>query len=185
MVRFALAGALLLAACQDAVKPEKHYRVPQEAAFVPAAVQEAPAPSGGGLAWTLPAGWTQAAGGGQMRYATITPPGGGKAQVTVFRLPGEVGGELANVNRWRGQLGLGALSQDQLPSARKMMKTAAGDLAVYDFSSEGAMKGRTVAGFASVEGETWFLKLSGDASAVAAAQPKFLELLRSLRLEAR
>ncbi len=175
-------GALILGACQR--EDVAHFRVPKPRPEVMATVAP-PAPSEGGLRWTLPAGWKEAQGGSQMRYATLTPPVQGKLDVSVIRLPGPAGGELANVNRWRNQIGLAPIGEADLAPARKVVKTAAGDLAVYDFTSEGAKKTRTVAGLASIQGETWFVKMTGDAEAVASAAPAFLDLLGSLRLEAR
>ncbi len=71
-----------------------------------------------GLRWTAPAGWKELAGSG-MRVASFElPKTAGKAEVTVVALPGDVGGELANVNRWRGQLALPPIEQEDLPPAR-------------------------------------------------------------------
>jgi hypothetical protein len=198
----ALALALALAALGGCQRDEvAHFRVPKEAAATaPAAMAAmgsmgggqggadlAPAavPEGSGLAWTLPQGWKQEQGGGQMRYATLRPPVQGKLDVSVIVLPGPAGGELANVNRWRSQIGLAPIDQAAMDSGRKSVKTAAGDLSVYDFASEGAKKTRTIAGLANVQGSTWFLKMTGDAEAVAAAGPAFLDLLGSVRLESR
>ncbi len=180
-VALALA-ALALAACQrDDVA---HYRVPKAQAPVMADIANAPVPSGQGLRWTLPAGWKES-GGGQMRFATLVPPVQGKVDVSVIRLPGPAGGELANVNRWRNQIGLAPVAEGDLSPLRKVVKTAAGDLAVYDFSSDGTKKTRTIAGLTSLQGDTWFVKMTGDAEAVASARPAFLDLLGSLHLEAR
>src|SRR5208282_2908095 len=78
-----------------------------------------PKPTGAeGLSWTLPKGWTQTLSGG-IRYATLKPAGGGNLDASVVVLPGQAGGELANVNRWRGQLGLSPLDAAALPSVRK------------------------------------------------------------------
>jgi hypothetical protein len=184
LVALALA-AFSLAACQrDEVA---HYRVPRTRPEVMASAAgvPAPAPSEGGLRWTLPTGWKEAQGGGQMRYATLTAPVQGKLDVSVIRLPGPAGGELANVNRWRNQIGLPPLDEAGMSSGRKMLKTAAGELSVYDFSSEGTKKTRTIAGLASVQGNTWFLKMTGDAETVATAGPAFLDLLGSVHLETR
>jgi len=181
----ALAAALAFSACQrDEIA---HYRVPKAPAQVMAATAAvaAPEPADGGLRWTLPSGWKEAPGGGQMRYATLTPPVQGKVEVTVIRLPGPAGGELANVNRWRNQIGLAPIGEADLAPARKMVKTGAGDLAVYDFTSDGARKTRTIAGLTSIQGETWFVKMTGDAEPVASARPAFLDLLGSLHLESR
>jgi hypothetical protein len=180
-----VATALALAACQrDQVA---HFKVPKTRPEVMADVAGVPAPASteGGLRWTLPAGWKEAQGGGQMRYATLTPPVQGKVDVSIIRLPGPAGGELANVNRWRNQIGLAPLAEADLGSARRLVKTAAGDVAVYDFTSDAARKTRTVAGLASIQGETWFVKMTGDAETVASARPAFLQIIGSLRLEAR
>jgi hypothetical protein len=183
-LQLAVMAALLLAACQR--EKVAHFRVPKEAP-VPAAVAlaEAPPPAQGGLRWTLPSGWKDAPGGGPMRYATITAPVPGKLEVTVIHLPGPAGGELANVNRWRNQLGLAPIGEGELPAARKVLTTPAGGLNVYDFTSAGEKRSRTIAGFAELQGESWFLKMTGDADAVAKARAAFLELLGSIRLEAR
>ncbi len=99
-------------------------------------------------------------------------------------LPGAAGGELANVNRWRGQIGLGPIDEPALAAARKVVKTKAGALNVYDFTSGGQTKSRMVAGLISTpDGNTWFLKLTGDADPVAKAKPDFMRILESLRLD--
>jgi hypothetical protein len=179
----ALALAALALACQrDQVV---HFRVPKETQPVMAAIATPSAGAAadqGGLRWTLPAGWKDAPGGGDMRYATLTAPGQGNLDITVTRLSGPAGGELANVNRWRSQIGLPPMAEADLAPARKVVKSPAGDLAVYDFASG---KSRTIAGLVSIEGETWFLKMKGDADAVASARPAFLQILGSVHLEPR
>lgn len=118
-----------------------------------------------------------------MRYATFHAPVHGKLDVSVTVLPGDAGGELANVNRWRNQIGLAPIDPDGLGSARKPVKTAMGPVSLYDFTNGGAAKRRVVAGLALVEGKSWFVKMTGDESAVAKARPDFLRLVESLRLE--
>lgn len=200
-------AALTTAACG---RPDvAHYRVPKEGAQ--AAMPSAPMmgggmpsggpmgggmPGGGGtvpppslpegtskLAWKLPARWTQDAGGGGMRYATLKAPVEGKVDVSVTVLAGDAGGELANVNRWRGQIGLPPIGEAELAKARKAVATAAGAFNLYDFASEAQGK-RLVAGLGLVDGNSWFVKMTGDAAPVAAAHPQFVEIVRSLRREA-
>jgi hypothetical protein len=180
----ALLLALTAAACgRDDVT---HFRVPKEAPrespAVPAGVTAPDGPKGRGLRWTLPQGWTEAA-GGAMRFATLKPPVQGKVDASVIVLPGPAGGELANVNRWRGQIGLPGLDEEGLARARKVMKTQAGPLKVYDFRSEGKPASRLVAGLTEAAGDTWFVKMTGDADAVGAARDDFMKLLGSLRFE--
>ena len=134
------------------------------------------APASRRLRWSLPKGWRELPGSG-MRAATLLPPGGGKLEGTVIALPGDVGGELANVNRWRGQLGLPSIDEAGLAGARSVVGSRAGKVSVYDMEGGGQ---RTVAGALSAGGMTWFLKLSGESAAVAEAKPSFLRLLGSL-----
>jgi hypothetical protein len=184
-----------------------HFRVPKEAPFTQSGPRPAmpPQPMGertgepgpntapdmpppptpaGALKWSLPKGWSETQGGGTMRFATFKAPYTGKLEATVVVLPGPAGGELANVNRWRGQIGLPGLDEAGLAKARKVVKTKAGALNVYDFTSEGQAKSRMVAGYISTpDGNTWFLKLTGDAEPVAKAKPDFLTILGSVRLD--
>lgn len=192
-VVFALASVLFFASgCRrDEIT---HYHVKKASAAMtalaarpPMAREEVPpppSPSGANaLKWTLPKGWTDAAGSGT-RYATLKPPVSGRVDVSVVVLPGPAAGELANVNRWRGQIGLAPIDEHALSAARTVVKTKAGIVSVYDFSSEGDNESRLIAGLAVIEGNTWFVKMLGDAGAVGAARSDFTRLLRSLRLEA-
>jgi hypothetical protein len=143
-----------------------------------------PHPTGqGALKWALPKGWTEAQGSG-MRYATLTPPGQGKVEMSVVVLPGAAGGELNNVNRWRGQIGLPPLDEAALGQARKAVKSKVGPVSVYDFTGAGEIKSRMVTGLlATPDGSTWFFKLMGDADPVAKAKPAFMKYLETLHLD--
>lgn len=141
-----------------------------------------PTPTGAAaLAWTLPRGWTETRPGG-MRVATLVPPVSG-VDISVTALPGPAGGELANVNRWRGQIGLEPVDDAGLARLRTAVKAPAGTLSVYDFTSDGATATRmVVALFTAETGSTWFIKMTGEAKAVGQVRPDFLRLLETLRL---
>jgi len=148
-----------------------------------AEVPAPPTPTGtNALRWTLPKGWGQSMSGG-MRYATLKPATAGRVEASVVVLPGPAGGELANVNRWRGQIGLDPIDESGLASARKMLETKAGAVSVFDFESQGKSKSRVIAGIATSRGNTWFVKMTGDSGPVAAARADFVHLLESLRFE--
>ena len=143
-----------------------------------------PKPSGAAmLTWTLPPGWSQTLAGG-MRYATLKAPGEANLDISVVVLAGSAGGELANVNRWRSQLGLPPLSEEALPSARKSLPTSAGNVSLFDFTGEGVQRSRLAAGLLESNDNSWFFKMTGDAQAVTKAMPQFLQLLRSLHAAA-
>lgn len=188
----ASAAALSLTACRkDEVT---HVRVPKggaapEVQAAPPGMQgDVPPPprptAEGGLKWTLPKGWAEAPTPGGMRYATLTPPVQGKVDVSVVVLPGPAGGELPNVNRWRNQISLPPVDEAALARARQTVKTRAGTVSVYDFTNDAAAKSRMIAGLlASADGNTWFVKMSGDAKPVGEARKDFLKLLETLRFD--
>src|ERR1041384_7304194 len=95
----ALATASMLAGCGR--NDVQVYRV----------AKETPSPQSA----ALPAGWT-ATPPGEMRIASYRVSGkdGKTADVAVVPLPGMAGSDLANVNRWRGQVGAPEVSQDDL-----------------------------------------------------------------------
>ncbi len=141
---------------------------------------EAP-PAGLGVAWALPKGWTQERGSG-MRFATIRTAEG--LEISVVTLGGAAGGELANVNRWRGQLGLAPADEASLAKDRLAVTSAAGQIGVFDLVGPGESASRMIAGILSVpDANTWFFKLTGGAKALEGAKPEFVRFLESLRLE--
>jgi len=186
-----LLAAAALAGCGS--EEVSHYRVPREQAAPQAAAPAAPPGMAGdvaapprpehGLRWKLPKGWTEAA-GGSMRYATLKPPVQGKIDISVTFLPGAAGGELANVNRWRNQIGLAPIDEAALARARKVVKSPAGAVSLYDFAGQGDKGSRMIAGLLlGADGNSWFLKMVGDDAPAAAARADFLAMLESLRLE--
>jgi hypothetical protein len=168
---------LLVAAMACGREEVTHYRIAKSAPAAAAAATAAAVPAAANLAWTLPPGWTQEIAGG-MRYATLATPQ--HADVSVVMLPGEAGGEAANVNRWRGQLGLASLPDAALFSQRTEVPTGTGLFALYDYSNRGQ---RMIAALGRQGKNTWFFKLTGKDRAVAAARPDFLHLLESIHVE--
>jgi hypothetical protein len=87
-------------------------------------------------AWTLPQGWRElpASGTGPApRFATLQIGAGEKPlEVAVTSLPLEgIEALLMNINRWRGQMGLGPLeSKEQFDETINRMKTSDGDPAL-------------------------------------------------------
>lgn len=72
---------------------------------------------GGQPKWSSPEGWTER-GGNAMRLATLVSPGDPPLEIAVSSLPYQgddrTGYLLANVNRWRGQMGLPPMEADKL-----------------------------------------------------------------------
>ena len=174
--------AILLAGCRNS--DVSVYQVSKEKSEATAIAAPA-APAAQDLRWDIPGGWTQRPADG-MRKASFTVAGkdGQQADVSVVVLPGDAGGVLANVNRWRGQLGLGGFDEGELAAAASYPKSRAGKVLLVDMTgqAEGSKK-RLVAAILSTEGSTWFFKMTGDKAVVAQAKLSFGEFLGSLRFE--
>ncbi|HEX4085059.1 MAG TPA: hypothetical protein VHY22_09120 [Chthoniobacteraceae bacterium] len=156
------------------------------AAAAPAAAQSAAippaiAPSGNNaqIQWQVPDGWKSAP-ATSMRYATFNTSGqtGAAADVSVVMLDGEGGGDLQNVNRWRGQLGLDPVTDEDLKSLVVPVKAKDGGLLTVDMSGPTS---RLLAGWTRVDGKSWFFKLTGPESAAGAEKEKFIKFLESIQ----
>ena len=129
-----LIGALALslplagAACDDDQGEARAYDIPKS----PSSAQPAPtaAPAGAGAehstgataadrpGWTVPSTWQPVPGDRPMRVATFRAgDASSPVEVSVTVFPGDTGGLLANVNRWRQQVGLGPIAEADLPAA--------------------------------------------------------------------
>ncbi len=82
--------------------------------------------------WTAPAGWVEEKGNAQreatLKFGTEEP----KFEVSVSRLQGDGGGLLANVNRWRDQLGLEPVGEPALAAVAKKLDGVASEVWVLD-----------------------------------------------------
>ena len=134
-----------------------------------------------GISWQTPAGWTQKQGSTEFRFAQIDL--GGDLTLVVSRFPGDVGGTLANVNRWRGQLQLPPVKADELDKVTKKVNTGDGTALTTDFTSPDGNQ-RMLGAILPDEknGRTWFFKVTGPAKAVGEQTGKFEEFLQSVRL---
>jgi len=86
----------------------------------------------GQLRWTSPPGWTEERGNAQreatLRFGEREP----KLEISVVRFQGDGGGMLANLNRWRDQLGLEGVGEAELPVQARKLEGAATEVWVAD-----------------------------------------------------
>jgi len=135
--------------------------------------------------WEPPAGWNEVP-GGQFLVAKFIPASAPKneAAINVSMSAGDGGGLLANVNRWRGQLGLAPTTEAALASETQSLDVAAGKASVADISGKDLRTGKDARLLAVVvphSGQTWFYKLMGDAGVVAAEKSAFLKFVETVK----
>jgi hypothetical protein len=103
----------------------------------------------------------------------------GPATVTITAFPGDVGGDLANVNRWRRELGLAPLQQLSADTFKNVSLAEDGHSAkVVRLSGEAES---THAAIIPHDGQTWFIKMKGPHEAVKQAATAYTSLVQSLR----
>lgn len=139
--------------------------------------------AGNALAWTVPAQW-QSKPAGMVRKATyiIAADTGAAAELAVTAFPGDVGGEAANVNRWRGQLGLGAVDDTAAVAAIERIVANGLEIGVVDLADDRPEAAtRMLGGMVPYDGATWFFKLVGPGATVAKEKPAFIEFLKTIK----
>ncbi len=127
-----------------------------------------------------PAGWTAQDPGAMRKGSWKVVAAGGTAELAVTAFPGDVGGRMANINRWRGQLGLPPATAEAY-DAISLAKVGEAQGEIVDLRSADGAKA-TAAILAAKDGVTWFLKLTGDAAAVEAARKDLLAFAAATRL---
>ncbi|QYM77791.1 hypothetical protein K0B96_10705 [Horticoccus luteus] len=184
------------AACREA--KVKHYRVAhEEEPAMPAANADGangaatgsdmantavPTAEGPALSWTAPADWT-AKTLSAMRKGSFTVPGpGGDADLSVTAFPGDVGGDLANVNRWRGQVQLPPLAAGDLEATLKRFSANGLDFAVVDLAPQDEKSAHLIGAIVPLNGATWFFKLMGPSATVSAQRDAFLKFLHTVKV---
>lgn len=131
--------------------------------------------------WIVPDGWEIDPQERPMRLATlvITDVPTGPVEVAVSQFPGQVGGVLANVNRWRGQTGLGPVSEDELPGllTRFGSEAASG----YLLRIDGGETTMLAAGVYEAAAErTWFVRVTTDYETADAVEEQVFDFAKSI-----
>jgi hypothetical protein len=111
--------------------------------------------------------------------------GDASAVVTVTTFPGDVGGSLANVNRWRGQIGLNPVAESDLGALLSPLDVDGGKAMLIDMTGQGQEAGKKVRLIAVSlrKGEnSWFFKIIGDEPVVAKQRAGFIHFVQSTRL---
>jgi hypothetical protein len=151
----------------------------------PAAASATGAPQ---LTWKTPAGWIEVP-PSQMRVGSFKVAGadGKQADVSIVPLPGMAGTDSANVNRWRGQVGLSVVTDDELQKAAENVEAGGQPAQLYDIAGTNPAGGgaqRILGVIQHRDGMAWFYKMTGDADLVEQQKPAFVEFLKSLNFGA-
>jgi hypothetical protein len=173
---------LVFASCKDSkiaaypVPKDSGSARPAAPADMSTAAAQVPPARDQALVWTAPAQWTPKKPSSMRKgsYDVTGPEGTADLSITAF--PGDVGGDLANVNRWRGQLELPPVPD--LTGALQPIDANGLRFLVFDGANSGT---RMLGAIVPREGETWFFKLTGPDALVAREKPAFLDFLKTVK----
>jgi hypothetical protein len=155
---------------------------PPAAPAPPSPALDSTAPSSDRPNWEVPAGWRETP-PTQMLLARFEVAGAdGKAEITVSMFPGDVGGTVANVNRWRRQIGLEPWGESQVDQALTALEVEGGSAMVVEMFSDQEGSGKRLVGVIWPRGtHTWFYKLLGDDATVAREKAALIRFVQSVR----
>ena len=142
-----------------------------------------------------PDGWQPLPASGIRKAAFRVADGAREAMVTVIGFSAASGpmiaDPLANVNRWRSEVGLEPLAAGDLSAAAEPIEIASLQ-AIYVEAIPDASKSQepnadhgTLAAMATGDDVIWFFKITGDRDLVVAQRDQFKSFLKSVRFTAR
>lgn len=145
--------------------------------------------SGGGqprIEWSVPDRWKSVP-PTQMIHSkwTVSGPGQGTADVTVSFFPGDTGGLVMNINRWRSQVGLKEAPEAEITPLADNLEILGGKATLVDVSGAEVEDGkgrRLVGAVAKRGGQSWFFKLLGDPKTVEAERAAFVKFVQTAQL---
>ena len=137
--------------------------------------------------WTLPASWQERPGEG-MRYATLVvdatnPP----LEIRVTPLSLAARDPLGNVNRWREQIALAPVTQEELPRVMRSERINGRAIDLLDMvgpAAAGTPATRMLAAILPGDESVWFFLLTGPADRVGKHAKDFDRFLHSVHLSA-
>ncbi len=182
-------GLVLLPSCRD--PQPRAYRITKEATpppqpsphmagtmAPPTETTAATASTAISLTWTAPTPWTTKP-LGQMRKGSyaLKNADGTEADLSITTFPAGANPLLANINRWRGQVGLAPITESQLPAETTVIANGEFSFTVIDATGSGS---RIIGAILYRGDEAWFFKLNGTDASVAPHKPAFLEFLKTV-----
>ncbi|MFL2825746.1 MAG: hypothetical protein ACJZ8T_01590 [Coraliomargaritaceae bacterium] len=183
-------GLVLLSACEQ--QAAESYTIPKEKSTVATTSQsEEPkmqvlpgmqsfADSASGISYQTPDSWTEFPPSSIRKANFKIDNASGTAEVSVTVFPGDVGGTLANINRWRQQISLSPIDQASLKEniSPIIISNHQGYFTKLEGNTESIL-----GGILPFHGSTWFIKMQGDILVVEEEVDTFKSFLSSIRIE--
>ena len=135
-------------------------------------------------AWQVPSSWQEVP-PPQMLLAKFVMPDSKqpKAEVTVSVFPGDAGGVLPNINRWRRQLKLEPIEDGALGQNTKPLDAAGRKGFLVEFKGENTNGQPTqiIGAILPSQEQTWFYKLTGDPQVAQQEKDAFVQFVQTAK----
>ena len=133
-----------------------------------------------GLSWDLPETWV-ASKGHSMRLASFDVPfSNGVADLSIVSLGGESGGLLANVNRWRKQINLVPITENEILSSSIKGESKIGPFRVFKMINESNRNKAILAAVLPTTAKTFYIKLTASIAGVTELELVFQKFCSSI-----
>ncbi len=117
-----------------------------------------------------------------MRLASFEIPySGGMGELSIIQLGGEGGGLEANVNRWRGQIGLGPLSRFEIEAEAENGVSELGNYQLFRLINLGKKESAFLTAIFSLESSVLFIKLITSADGIVELEKDFKAFCSSMK----
>ena len=132
-----------------------------------------------GFKWKKPTNWIPSS-GSSMRLASFDVPyKGGTGDFSLILLPGDGGGLVPNINRWRGQLGLEPQSLHEIENSMLYQEGELGGYKIINIVNNQNNSAFLIA-IIPLGKQTLFAKLSIDISGVEELESDFIDFCSSI-----
>ena len=168
-----LLSVIMISSCRP--DPIQTFKLPKQTVFV-ARLQPASV-----LDWNIPAAWRKQTAGRMVKESyrldqQTDPAVAVVVSISVF--PGEVGSLLSNINRWRNQLTLPAISEKDISKYAQSQQTNGG-IPFTHINIENNEQGLSVV-ILKYNEQQYFFKLTGPANQLPSYQTVFKTFIREL-----
>lgn len=136
---------------------------------------------GNALKWSAPAHWQERAPGSVRKGSyTIVGDHGASGDLGITAFPGDTGGLHANINRWRGQIGLAAAGNTEIEQSIEHLNV--NDLHIDFVEMVGPSGIRLLGAIVPHENSTWFFKLTGPDALIARERAAFRDFIHTIQV---
>ena len=136
-----------------------------------------------GFTWEKPDLWIPTE-GSSMRLASFEVPySTGSGDLSIMELGGSGGGLEANVNRWRGQIGLDPLIKLKIEDEAENGVSQLGNYQLFRLINHEKKESGFLAAVFPLESTTLFIKLTASADGILEIEKDFNDFCSSMKLE--